>query len=236
MKRTNIKNNLVLFSIILVLSLSPLSVKAQQKEKYAHIELLFFQPTEIGKDVLYRLSEMTSEAQSTPASAFNLFNTAKAPDNPVARLSRNYQMLEEYQRLNKSAAYNVLYHIAWVQSRYPIGQEIPIKLLPQRIGNFINATAYLAYHNLYKLKLLVSYDVSMNQEEINIPEIHLLPIRFEKVMTDDKIYHLDHALFGLLAKITEFDVKKLKMDAQMTTSPLTQSEGQLKEQSKIQLN
>ena len=203
-------------ALALVMLLAPLGAQAERR---AHVEVLFFAAGETSEENLYRLAEMTVAQAGLPAAAFDLFDAGIGARTRDIRLSNaDYQMQNEYERLEKAPAYTVIWHLAWTQPRYQLGQEVAVKLLQQRREGLVSATARLIYNKLYRLQLDILYDVSPYQQETSVPQVRLLPVQFEKVMAAKKVYHLDHEAFGVLVKITELNASELAAQ-QPITSP-----------------
>ena len=219
MKHT--RNKTFVFIVFASLLLPTLS--HAQPEKRAHIELLFFQPIERNNNMLQDLSEISANTYNALTPAHDLFSTATITLQQDIYQNHTYYLEDEYNRLNQSSEYKVLYRIAWFQPRENLGQATPIKLLPQRSGNFIDVTAHLFYNNLYKLELNVLYDLPSQYEETDTPTAQPLSVYFDRVMTHEKTYYLDHTLFGVLVRIVEFDVPNLLTNTEIAPATTSNS-------------
>ena len=189
-------------AVAVIACLATASVAAQEPQTSVKIELIILK-NKVSESLQERLFEMPKRSDDTIGAAMELFTTTGSANKSRVRPTVNYTMESEYRKLIRSKEFEVLHRIAWMQPRYDREEAIPISLLPEQRSDLVKAVAQVAYNRLYRLKLDMLYAYPGGGTEQAIPEHRTLLIRMSKVMTDKKIYYLDHPLLSVLVRIIE---------------------------------
>lgn len=181
----------------------------QQVPQQVHVELILFQRNAIDETVIDRLLQLPTPAyESLMRSAFDLYSTTPADtiQQEAIRTTTATLLSKEYTLLQKNSDFDALAHISWTQPMYDFGEAITIQVTPHRYKSIIKAQARIFYNELYKLNLNVLYDSGHSSPTGDTPQSSVLFLQFERIMTTDKTYYLDHPLLGVLVRLTEVPV------------------------------
>ena len=199
--------------ILIFIYLLPVLVFAQGTLPMVQAELIVFKhlaATEMSKKNLLEIMRYSTNEMSAAYSLFDA-STAVSTIQPI-QLSNNYSLEEQYIQLLNSDKFEVLHRVAWQQPQYDVSESFFISIVPEFRRSLLKGNVRLSYDNLYQLQVELLYDLEIDEEqpqEKTTRESNPVFIKMSKVMTDEKIYYLDHALIGILAVIHEIETPSL---------------------------
>ena len=194
-------------TLVGALLLSLVTAISAEEVILSKIELIIFSQGD--ESMLENLAELSHSARETlpPSVQLSSADTNRTSIGSI-ELTEDYELLNEYKKIQQDDELEVLHRIAWTQPQYERGESVYVSLLPNRQKSLLNGIARLSYKKLYLLELQFRYDsTSSTFVEQATPENKTIPIHMKKIVTDGKVYYLDHALIGVLMKISEIKLK-----------------------------
>lgn len=196
----------LIFALLAALLAAP--AQAQQTAPIrAQVDLLIFRhlaaPPEQAGDIA-RTSPHDGDYVYAGVNPFST-GTAVAGDKS-ARLSEETDRLDdEAKRISDSEDFELLQRISWEQPAPDPQNAFHVSLLPARRDGLLKGAAKLSLERYFQLEISLLYEPGFTDSEPveqDSLETETVLIRLDEVMTDNKLYYLDHPLLGVLALIT----------------------------------
>ena len=192
----------LLYYSIIVLIYSA-SVWAQEPADFYQVELVIFKQAEADiaiaklKDISH--PKTIHYSQQTP---LDLWQTNEySAVQPMA--ASKFLLKDEAEKIELSNQYKLLYHVAWKQPPYHRAQARYIDILQGPANGLVQGVAWVSYERYFRLRLDLQYDphFSNNPEAMEMPQTFLIPIHIKKIMSEQKLFYLDHPIVGVLATV-----------------------------------
>ncbi len=192
---------------ILFLSVSLLicctHASAQDTAELYQAEIIVFKQIEanIAIDKLKDLSHVQTRRHAERA-ALDLSRTDVYDDIQAATESQ-LRLTDEAQKIRLDSRYQLLYHGGWRQPPLHRAQTPYINILNEPQNGLLKGTAWMSFERYFKLILDFQYDPNFNEtpQFVDTPQTFSIPIHLERIMTDEKLYYIDHPVIGVIAVI-----------------------------------
>ena len=192
---------------ILFLSVSLLiccsDASAQDTAELYQAEIIVFKQIEadIAIDELKDLSHMQTSRHAERA-ALDLSQT-DAYDDIRAVTEGQLRLTDEAQKIELDSRYELLYHGGWRQPPLHRAQTPYINILNEPQNGLLKATAWMSFESYFKLILDFQYDPAFDEaaQIVDTPRTFSIPIHLERIMTDKKLFYIDHPVIGVIAVI-----------------------------------
>lgn len=180
------------------------SLYAQEPADLYHVELIIFKQTNADAAIIELKDISRPESENyLQQTTFHLWNIDNNSD--IQLLSpRKFLLADEAEYIETSNQYQLLYHVAWSQPPYYREQARYIDILKGPENGLTKGIAWVSYERYFRLRLALQYDpyFSRNPETVDTPETFLIPIQIKRIMSEQKLFYLDHPIIGVLAIIS----------------------------------
>ena len=199
---------LILFFLLFIAKISLAQEKLPEK---IQIDLLIFRHITATPDQINNIlslapqqGDITQEGVKSLTNSTNK-NTIQNEGDGFLKIVDSTKLENEIKKISQSEYFEIMQQITWQQPVYSPHNALFISLSPNRYNGLLKGTAKISFDRYFQLAIDLLYEPDLSDAEPteqDSPESKLVLTHLTEVMTDNKLYYLDHPLLGVLAKVT----------------------------------
>ncbi len=174
------------------------------------VDLLIFRHTTTSAEQINDILNVPPHPGDSIQASVELFPSSSekqtnGEDNRAHLIPGENKLSVEIEKLGRSEKFELLHQVSWQQPVYDPQNALYISLIPERRHNLLKGTLKLSYERYFQFAITLLYEpgfADLEPSEQESPESSTVFIHLKEVMTDNKLYYLDHPLLGVLARIT----------------------------------